>query len=87
MHVCVCLCWYRLYIDVQGAVPVCVCFGVGCALSHSEPCVCVWAGICCALSHGELAVCICVCVSVRAVHCVPVSRVCMCLYRLCTESH
>ena len=51
---------------------MCVCVGIGCALSHSEPCVCVCAGIGCALSHSELAVCIFVCVSVCVCFCVRV---------------
>ena len=45
---------------------VSVCDSIGCAWSHSEPCVSlrVCAGIGCALSHTDPYVCVCVFVCV-----------------------
>ena len=49
---------------------MCMCAGIGCALSQSERCVHVYDGIDCALCHRERCVFLCVCGHVRvyAVH-------------------
>ena len=42
---------------------VCLCAVIGCALTHSEPCMCVCVCVCAcmgfALSHSEVCVCVC----------------------------